>query len=62
MFTYWLATAFDLDPDPPRNQRGAQVLDCRVADPHSFDPDPDPAFSAKYRFGFDDQKLKKDYR
>jgi hypothetical protein len=36
----------------------------RVADPYSFDtdPDPNPAFSAEYRSGsrgFDDQKLKK---
>ncbi len=25
--------------------------DPRVADPHSFHPDPDPAFQAKYRSG-----------
>ncbi len=33
----------------------------RVADPYSFDPDPDPAFLAEYRSGskgFDDQNLK----
>jgi hypothetical protein len=48
-----------------------QNLSNRVADPHSFHPDPDPAFQAEYRSGsntnpdpiriqgFNDQKLKK---
>jgi hypothetical protein len=32
----------------------------RVADPHSFLPEPDPTFLAEYRSGgFHDQKLKK---
>jgi hypothetical protein len=36
------------------------ILKTRVADLHSFHPDPDPAFVAEYRSrsGFNDQKLK----
>jgi hypothetical protein len=51
------------------------VLLIRVADPHSFHPDPDPAFEAEYRSGsesntdpdliriqgFNVQKLQKNY-
>jgi hypothetical protein len=50
------------------------IILARVADPHSFHPDPDPAFKAEYLSGsntdqdpiriqgFNYQKLKKNYR
>jgi len=47
-------------------EKSNYILFSRVADPYSFDTDPDPAFKAEYRSGsgsrgFDEQKTKKNY-
>jgi hypothetical protein len=51
----------------PISSVSGTLKETKVADPHSFHPDPDPAFQTEYRSGygsgsiqdFNDQKLKK---